>query len=48
MDITLTQRYFAHLRQLNEEQLRFADIDNNGTVEILDTTQMQRRLAHTG
>lgn len=48
MDVTLTQRYFAYFSQLDTEQLRFADIDNNGTVDILDATRMQRRLSQTG
>ncbi|WP_405357148.1 C1 family peptidase [Ruminococcus sp.] len=44
MDVTLTQRYFAYLSKLDVKQLRFADFDNNGTVDIVDTTQIQRKL----
>ena len=46
MDVTLTQRYYAHLIDLDDEQKRFADFDNDSLVEITDTTLMQRSLAH--
>ncbi|MBQ3265530.1 MAG: hypothetical protein IJH07_07110 [Ruminococcus sp.] len=45
LDVTLVQRYLAHLAQLDEEQLSYADYDKNGAVEIIDPTLMQRRLA---
>lgn len=46
VDATLTQRYFAHLADLDDEQLKYADFDGSGEVEIIDATLMQRSLAH--
>ena len=46
IDVTLVQRYLANLISLNDEQLRFADFNNDNHVDSIDVTLMQRRLAH--
>ena len=45
MDVTVLQRGLANIAQLDDEQRRFADIDNNGVSDILDATRMGRILA---
>ena len=47
-DVTLTQCYFSRLRELDDEQLRYADFNNDGEAEITDCTLMQRSLAYIG
>ena len=46
IDVTLAQRYLANLMPLDDEQLRFADFNNDNHVDSIDVTLMQRRLAH--
>ena len=43
-DVTLLQRSLANITTLDDEQLRFADFDNNGVSNILDATRMSRAL----
>lgn len=45
LDVTVSQRMHAGITQLDEEQMRFADFDNDGEVEITDCTMMLRDIA---
>ena len=45
VDVTLSQRMLADMVTLTDEQLRFADFDNDFDVSIVDCTAMQRALA---
>ena len=46
IDVTLTQRHLALMESLDKVGIRFADIDNNGVVNVVDVTQMMRRLSY--
>lgn len=43
-DVTFLQRGLVKITNLDDEQRRFADFDNNGISDILDGTQMSRKL----
>ena len=42
IDVTVTQRYLAGMKELTPEQLLYADVNDDGEVEILDATILQR------
>lgn len=46
IDVTLSQRYQSNMRDLDREELRFADFDNDGVVDMIDCTRMQRSLCN--
>ncbi|MBQ9680494.1 MAG: hypothetical protein IJV48_07430 [Ruminococcus sp.] len=46
LDVTLAQYYHSRLTELDDEQLRYADFNNDGEVDITDCTFMQRGLAY--
>ncbi|MBQ0098523.1 MAG: CotH kinase family protein [Oscillospiraceae bacterium] len=47
IDVTLTQRYLAHIDdKLSADAILCADADGNGDVNIIDCTNTQRYLAH--
>lgn len=45
-DVTEVQFYLSNMAtQADQETLMFADVDNNGRLEVIDTTWLQRHLA---
>ena len=46
IDVTYSQRYQALMIDLSDEQKRFADYNNDGEIEMIDCTLMQRDLIY--
>lgn len=46
MDATLVQKYIAHLEDLTDQQKRLADVNGDGEITILDSTEIQKMLVN--
>ena len=45
LDVTMLQRYCTSTIELTDKQLSYADVDDNGSIDINDVTAIQRLIA---